>query len=192
MAGQRLPERGAVGHPPHPHRVVVAAADDDRGAVRQRPGRHRQHPAVVAGEDLVAGGQATVGPAGLPGPVGGGGRDAGGQAMAAQVVGRQFELAGPQRPVEVGEEVGTSPVHGGGGPRRDGPCAIEMRNQPRRVDGDQVEGILKKLIEPVGGSGVLGRVFPQVAVLPAGAARLGRGACRAERFRRWAGAAAGE
>ena len=88
--------------------------------------------------------------------------------MAAQVVGRQFELAGPGRLAsEGGELVRTSPVHGGGGLRRGGPCAVEMRNQPRRVDGDQVEGILKQLIEPVGGNGVLGRVFPQVAVLPA-------------------------
>ena len=33
--------------------AVLAAADDDRGAVRQRPGRHRGHtPAVVAGQRL--------------------------------------------------------------------------------------------------------------------------------------------
>ena len=123
---------------------------------------------VVAGEDLVAGGPATVGPAGLPGPVGGGARDAGGQAAAAEAVGGQFELAGPRRPVEGGEAVGALPVHGGGGPRRGGSCGIEVGHQPRRIDGDQVERILKKLIEPVGGGGVLGRVFAQVAVLPAG------------------------
>ena len=147
MAGQRFPDRGAVGQPPHPHRAVIAAADDDRGAVRQRPtatalteppwprsgsptgvpsasrhtrtvpsiaaadddrgavrqrpGRHRVHRAAVTGEHLVAGGSAAMGPAGLPGPVGGGARDAGGQAAAAEAVSGQFELAGPLRRVEV-------------------------------------------------------------------------------------------
>jgi hypothetical protein len=36
----------------------VAAADGDRGAVRQRPGRHRVHPAGVAGDDPMASGTA--------------------------------------------------------------------------------------------------------------------------------------
>ena len=44
VAGQRLANRSAVSGPPHPHRAVLAAADDDRGAVRQRPGRHRLTP----------------------------------------------------------------------------------------------------------------------------------------------------
>ena len=44
VAVQRLPDRGAVGQPPHPHGPVVAAADDYRGAIWQRPGRHRIHP----------------------------------------------------------------------------------------------------------------------------------------------------
>ena len=70
------------------------------------------------------------------------------------------------------EEVGTSPVHGGGGPRRGGPCAIEVGHQPRRIDGEQVERILKKLIEPTDSGGVLGRVFAQIAVLPTGALGL--------------------
>ena len=98
VPGQRLPDRGAVGQPPHPHRAVApplmmtgvpsgsrpaatantapswprsgsptgvpsasrhtrtvpsaAAADDDRGAVRQRPGRHRIHRAGVAVQRL--------------------------------------------------------------------------------------------------------------------------------------------
>ena len=111
--------------------------------------------------------QSTVGPAGLPGPVGGGSRDAGGQAAAAELVGGQFELAGPRRPVEGSEVVGSLPVHGGGGPRRAGSCGIEVGHQPRRIDSDQVERILQKLIEPTGGGGVLGGVFAQVAVLPA-------------------------
>ena len=64
------------------------------------------------------------------------------------------------------------PVHGGGGPRRGGSCGVEVGHQPGRIDGDQVVRILQKLIEPVGGGGVLGRVFAQVAVLPAGALGL--------------------
>ena len=126
VGAHRLVDRGAVGGPPHPHRTVAAAADDDRGAVRQRPGRHRGHPAGVAGYDLVAGGPAAVGPAGLPWPVGGGAGDAGSQAAAAQAVRGQLELAGPHGRVEVGEEVGALPVHGGGGPRRDGSRCVEV------------------------------------------------------------------
>ena len=150
----------------------LAAADDDRGAIRQRPGRHRGHHAGVAGEDLVAGGLAAVGPAGLPGPVGGDARDPGGQAAAAQVVGGQLELAGPRRPVEGSEVVGALPVHGGGGPRWGGARGVEVGHQPGRIDGDQVVRILEKLIEPVGGGSVLGRMVAQVAVLPAGALGL--------------------
>ena len=172
VAGQRLPDRSAVGGPPHPHRAVGAAADDDRGAVRQRPGRHRSYLAGVAGDDLVASGPATVGPAGLPGPVRGGARDAGGQAAAAEAVGGQFELAGPHWPVEARKEVGGLPVHGGGRPRRGGSRRVEVGHQPRRIDGEQVERILQKLIEPAGGGGVLGCVFAQVTVLPAGALGL--------------------
>ena len=53
--------------PPHPHRAVVAAAaDDDRGAVRQRPGRHRGHRAVVAGQRLADRG--AVGQSATPAP----------------------------------------------------------------------------------------------------------------------------
>ena len=52
--------------PPHPHRAVAAAADDDRGAVRQRPGRHRGHPAVVAGQRLADRG--AVGQSATPAP----------------------------------------------------------------------------------------------------------------------------
>ena len=48
VAAQRLPGRGAVGQPPHPHRAVVAAAGDDRGAIRQRRDRHREHQAGMA------------------------------------------------------------------------------------------------------------------------------------------------
>ena len=52
--------------PPHPHRAVAAAADDDRGAVRQRPGRHRVHRAVVAGQRLADRG--AVGQSATPAP----------------------------------------------------------------------------------------------------------------------------
>ena len=79
----------------------------------------------------------------------------------------QLKLASPHCRVEAAEDVGALPVHGGSGPRWGGSCGIEVGNQPRWIDGDQVERILKKPIEPVGGSGVLGRVFAQVAVLPA-------------------------
>jgi hypothetical protein len=41
-------------------------------------------------------------------------------------------------------------------------------HQPGRIDGDQVDRILEKLIEAVGGGGVLGRVVARVAVVPAG------------------------
>ena len=81
---------------------------------------------------------------------------------------RQFELAGPRRPAKKGELVGTLPVHGGAGTRWGGSRCVEVRNQPRRIDGDQEERILQKLIKPTGGGGVLGRVFTQVAVLLAG------------------------
>ena len=151
--------------------AAAAAADDDRGAVRQRPDRHRVTPRRRAGQDL-AGGPATVGPAGLPGPVGGGARDAGGQAAAAELVGGQFELAGPRRPVEGGEVVGALPVHGGGGARRGGSCGVQVGHQPGRIDAEQVVRILQELIEPVCGGGVLGHVFAQVAVLPARAPGL--------------------
>ena len=104
------------------------------------------------------------------------------------MVRRQFELAGPRRLVEVGEEVRTLPVHGGGRPGRDGPCGIKVRYQSRGIDGDQVARILKKLIEPVGGGGVLGHVFAQVAVLPSGVLGLAEEHVEQGRFRRWAGA----
>ena len=144
----------------------AAAADDDRGAVRQRPDRHRVHRRRWAGEDL-ADGPAAVGPAGLPGPVGCGARDAGGQAAAAELVGGQFELAGPRRPVEGGEVVGALPVDGGGGARRRRSCGVQVGHQPGRIDAEQVVRILQELIEPVCGGGVLGHVLAQVAVLPA-------------------------
>jgi hypothetical protein len=171
---QRLADRGAIGQSPHPHRTVAvaAAADDDRGAVRQHPDRHRVHPAGVAGEDLVAHGLTSVGPVGLPGPVWGGLGDAGGQAAVAELVGRQFESAGPCRPVEVGEEVGALPVHGGSGTRRGGPYGVEVGHQPCQIDADQVARILQELIEPTGGGGVFGRVVAQVAILPAGVLSL--------------------
>ena len=153
VAGQRLPDRGAVGQPPHPHRAVAAAADDDRGAVRQRPDRHRL-PAGVAGEDLVTGSPATVGPAGLPRPVGGGARDTGGQAAEAELVGGQFKLAGPRRLVEAGEAVGALPVHGGGGPRLGGSCGVEVGHQPGRIDGEPVVRILEQAVEPSGRGGM--------------------------------------
>jgi len=41
VTGQRLAGRGAVSEPPYPHGFVIAAADDDRGAVRQRPACYR-------------------------------------------------------------------------------------------------------------------------------------------------------
>src|SRR5262249_27704946 len=46
------PPREPPRQPPPPHGTVAAAADDDRGAIRQPPGRHRGHPAVVAGQRL--------------------------------------------------------------------------------------------------------------------------------------------
>jgi hypothetical protein len=168
VAAQRLPERGAVGEPPHPDRAVLAAAHDDWGAIRESPHSHCIHLAGVAGEDLVVGGWAAVGPAGLPGPVGGGASDARGHIAAAEVVGGQFELAGPRWSAEVGEAIGALPVHGGGCPRRDGSRGVEVGHQPRRIDGNKIVRILQELIEPTGGGGVLGRVVARVAVLPAG------------------------
>ena len=169
MAAQRLPDRGAVGQPPHPHRAVAgaAAADDDRGTIGQRPDRHRAHRAGVSGKDLVAGGTATVGPTGVPGPIRGGVGDTDSQAVAAELVGRQLELAGPRRLVERSEVVGTLPVHGRSGSRRGGSRSIQVRHQPGRVYSEEVERVLQELIEPAGGGSVLGRVFAQVAILPA-------------------------
>lgn len=64
------------------------------------------------------------------------------------------------------------PVHDGGCPSLGGSCGIEVGHQAGRIDSYQVVRILKKLIEPPGGGGVLGRVLTQVAVLPAGALSL--------------------
>jgi hypothetical protein len=41
-------------------------------------------------------------------------------------------------------------------------------HQSGRIHGEQVARIFKKLIKPTGGGSVLGRVFAQVPVLPAG------------------------
>ena len=183
MGGQRLADRGAVGSPQHPHRPVVAAADDDRGAVRQRPGRHRTYPtrtypAGVGRDDLVASGLATVGPAGLPGPAGGGVGDAGGQAAAAEVVGGQFELAGPHGRVEAGEEVGALPVHGGGGPGRGRSSGIEVGHQPSRIGDEQKPRILEQVVQLAGLGGVQREVSPCVTVP---AQRVGGGVGRDDR-----------
>ena len=48
------------------------------------------------------------------------------QAAEAEAVGGQFELAGPRRPVEGAEVVRALPVHGGGGTRQSGSCAVEV------------------------------------------------------------------
>jgi hypothetical protein len=104
----------------------------------------------------------------VPGPVRSDVGDAGSQAAEAQVVGRQFELAGPRRPVERSEVVSSLPVHGAGNPRPGGSCGIGVGHQSGRIHGEQVARIFKKLIKPTGGGSVLGRVFAQVPVLPAG------------------------
>ena len=137
------------------------------------------HPAVVAGDDLLAGGLATVGPAGLPGPVGGGVRDAGGQAAAAELVGGQFELAGPHWPVEGSQEVGALPVHGGGGPRRGRSCGVEVGHQPGRVGGEQEPRILEQVVQLANLAGVQREVSPCVSVP---AQRVGGGVGRDDRF----------
>ena len=136
VATQRLADRGAIAQPPHPHRAIATPADNDRGAIRQRPDRHRLHCAGVAGDDLVAACLASVGPAGLPGPVGGGARDAGGQAAAAQAMGGQFEQASPRRSVEKAEVAGGLPVYGGSRPRWRGLCGVQVGRQPGRIDSD--------------------------------------------------------
>ena len=83
-----------------------------------------------------------VRPVGLPGPVEGGTRGAGGQAAASEAVGGQFELAGPRKPVEGSEVVGTLPVHNGGGLRRRGSGGIKVGHQPRRIGSKQIVRIL--------------------------------------------------
>lgn len=86
---------GAVGEPPGPHRGVGAAADDDRGGVGQRACGHRGHPAVVAGEGLVAGVGAALGPAGVPWPTGCNSGDAGRQVTVAEPASVPLEFVGP-------------------------------------------------------------------------------------------------
>ena len=71
----------------------------------------------MAGKDLVVDGPVTMGPAGLPRTVGSRSRNAGGQVVAAELIGGQFELAGPHRPTEGGEVMGGPPIHHSNGPR---------------------------------------------------------------------------
>jgi len=168
VAAQWLANRGAVGQPPHSHRPIDATGDGHRGAVRQRTDCHCIHCAVVAGEDLMADGLMAAGPAGLPGPVGDGGCDAVGQAAIAEPVCGQLELACPYRPVEGGEDVCGLPIDRGRGPRGGRSRGVEVGDQPRRFDADQVERIIQELIEPAGGTGMISRVFAGVPVLPAG------------------------
>ena len=46
------PRPGALIQPPHPHHPVDVTAHDHRGAIRQRPDRHRVHRAVMATQRL--------------------------------------------------------------------------------------------------------------------------------------------
>jgi hypothetical protein len=46
--GPAAPRSGAFGGPPHPHHPVLAAADDDWGAIRQPPGRRRMRCSPVS------------------------------------------------------------------------------------------------------------------------------------------------
>jgi hypothetical protein len=95
VAGQRFAERGAVGQPRYPHRAIETAADDDPGAVLERPRPPPRPPDRWPGEDLVTSSPAAVVPAGLPGPIRGSIRDQRGQAPAAQAVGGQTNSAHP-------------------------------------------------------------------------------------------------
>ena len=92
VAGERVPDRGAGGQVPHPHRAVVGAGDHDRAAV-QLGHRHRPHPVGVAGE-RVPPGRRWPGPTPAPSVFGAGDHD-----RAAVQLGHRHRPTPPVWPV---------------------------------------------------------------------------------------------